>query len=276
MNDLTINPYGWPDPARSASEAAAAENREIRFNQALARAVAAEGQPRAETAAGLSPAEAERLRLQMLLSLLTLLSPDPLDSEDGSDRSGRGSEDWLMSLVRTWPAGDVLKTSPSTGPSLLPPGWPLPLPVLPDGSSSPAPSASRPDGQKFDGLIEKAADAFGLDPHLVRAVIKAESDFDPDSVSPAGAQGLMQLMPDTARDLGVGNTFDPVQNVYGGCRYLRQMLDRYGGNLDQALAAYNWGPSRMDRSPASLPDETRMYIQRVRQFRHQFARSGQA
>jgi hypothetical protein len=276
MTDLTINPMRWPVPAGSASETIGSKDRAERFDQALARAAQIEGQAPAETGAGLSPAEAERLRLQMLLSLLTLLSPDPLDAEDGSDPSGRGADDWLMSLARAWPATDGLKTGLSTGPGLLPPGWPLHIPALSGRITDPDMSASRPDGQKFDGLIEKAADAFGLDPHLVKAVIKAESGFEPEAVSPAGARGLMQLMPDTARDLGVGDAFDPVQNVYGGCRYLRQMLDRYGGDLDQALAAYNWGPGRMDRAPASLPDETRVYIQRVRQFRHQFARSGQA
>ncbi|MBW2061359.1 MAG: lytic transglycosylase domain-containing protein [Deltaproteobacteria bacterium] len=125
-------------------------------------------------------------------------------------------------------------------------------------------------GQDFDALIEQAARRNDLDSNLVRAVIKAESDFNPMTESKKGARGLMQLMPGTARELGVMDTFDPVQNIEGGCRYLRQMLDRYSGDLSQALAAYNWGPGNLDRSQGSLPEETRTYLKRVQRFFRQF------
>jgi len=128
------------------------------------------------------------------------------------------------------------------------------------------PSFNRPESQSFDEIIEGAAAAFKLDPNLVRAVIKTESDFDSQAVSKAGAMGLMQLMPETARELGVDDAFDPVQNIFGGARYLRQMLDRYEGSLDRALSAYNWGPGNLERSSGSLPAETQNYLVRVNRF----------
>jgi soluble lytic murein transglycosylase-like protein len=97
-------------------------------------------------------------------------------------------------------------------------------------------------------------------------VIRAESGFDSRALSPAGAQGLMQLMPGTAREMGVADPFDPEQNVMGGTRYLKQMLGRYGGDLEKALAAYNWGPGNLDRGDGRLPGETRRYIARIKGF----------
>jgi len=121
--------------------------------------------------------------------------------------------------------------------------------------------------ERYAGAIEKAAAKYRLAPELVRAVVKAESNFDHQAVSSVGAQGLMQLMPATAAELGVQDSFDPEQNVMGGSRYLRQMLDRYDGDLDKALAAYNWGMGNLDRSDGqSLPQETRDYIARIKRY----------
>ncbi|MBW2091328.1 MAG: lytic transglycosylase domain-containing protein [Deltaproteobacteria bacterium] len=138
------------------------------------------------------------------------------------------------------------------------------------------PSAVQPLRQDFDALISRIAGKNDLDPNLVKAVIKAESDFEPKTVSRKGAKGLMQIMPETARDLGVRDPFDPAQNIDGGCRYLRQMLDRYSENLTLALAAYNWGPGNLDRSKEDLPKETRTYIERVNRFYGQFTAMAQA
>lgn len=99
----------------------------------------------------------------------------------------------------------------------------------------------------FDGLIRKHARREGLNEALVRAVVRKESGFNPCAVSRAGARGLMQLMPETAEHLGVGDPFDPEQNLAGGSRFLKMLLDRYGGNLSLALGAYNAGPGRVDR-----------------------------
>jgi soluble lytic murein transglycosylase-like protein len=112
--------------------------------------------------------------------------------------------------------------------------------------------------------IQAAARKHNLPPKLIRSVIHAESNFRADAVSPAGAQGLMQLMPATARELGVTDPFDVAQNIDGGARYLRQMLDRFDGDLKLALAAYNAGPGTVQRYNGDVPyRETRDYVRRV-------------
>ncbi len=106
----------------------------------------------------------------------------------------------------------------------------------------------RPAGPYLDGLIQKYAARYGVDPSLVRAVMNQESGFNPYAVSPKGAQGLMQLMPGTAAMMGVTNPFDPEQNIAGGVGYLRHCLDCFGNNVPLAVAAYNAGPGRVARS----------------------------
>lgn len=115
----------------------------------------------------------------------------------------------------------------------------------------------------LEPIINRAAEAYGVDPALVKSVIKVESNFDPHSRSPKGAMGLMQLMPATARDLGVQNAYDPVENVWAGTRYLKGLLNRYGGNVDLALAAYNWGMGNLEKRPGQMPSETKNYIENV-------------
>ncbi len=116
----------------------------------------------------------------------------------------------------------------------------------------------------YDHLILEAAEDNDLEFALVKAVIRVESGFNPDAVSPAGAQGLMQIMPETCLDLGVKDPFNPRQNIQGGCTYLKGLLDQFG-NLTLALAAYNAGPGAVERYNNSIPPfpETRTYVKRV-------------
>ena len=146
----------------------------------------------------------------------------------------------------------------------------LPPPPSAAESLSHPRSAAQTDARVTD-IAHRAAERYGVDPALVKAVIKAESDFNPNVESKVGAQGLMQLMPGTARDLGVSDPFDPEQNVMGGTRYLKQLLNKYGGDLDKTLAAYNWGPGNVDRKGIdTLPDETHTYLSRVKRFQSEF------
>lgn len=121
----------------------------------------------------------------------------------------------------------------------------------------------------YSSFISQSATEFDLDPNLIRSVMSAESSGRPEAVSPKGAAGLMQLMPDTAKGLGVTDIYDPAQNIRGGSQYLSQMLRKYDGDVNKALAAYNWGPGNADKwlaagaDPAGLPSETSKYIQRV-------------
>jgi soluble lytic murein transglycosylase len=111
-------------------------------------------------------------------------------------------------------------------------------------------------------IIVKKADKYSLDPQLINAVITAESAFDSRAISHKGAMGLMQLMPGTAKDMGVRNPFNPEENIEGGTRYLKYLIKKYDGDLTRALAAYNAGPKRVETS-SRLPRETKNYIKKV-------------
>jgi len=125
--------------------------------------------------------------------------------------------------------------------------------------------------RELEPVIRRHSSQHQLHPALVRAIIKAESDFDPRAVSRSGAIGLMQLMPQTAVRLDVRDMYDPDDNVGGGTKYLRQLLDRFHGNLPLALAAYNAGENAVDRYQTLPPyDETRQYVRKVLRYYRTF------
>ena len=121
-----------------------------------------------------------------------------------------------------------------------------------------------PPDLAYEHLIQEAAHRFRLDAALIRAVIRTESAFDQFAVSSAGAQGLMQLMPEVAEELGVADVFDARDNIMGGVRYLRQLLEAHGGDLELALASYNAGPGNVARYQGIPPfPETQRYVQKI-------------
>jgi soluble lytic murein transglycosylase-like protein len=128
---------------------------------------------------------------------------------------------------------------------------------------------------RIEEIIRSASERYGVDPHLVRAVIKAESDFNTRARSPKGAQGLMQLMPETARLHNVGNVYDPDENIDGGVRHLRLLLDRYQGDLRLALAGYNAGIQAVEKYGGIPPyQETREYVRRVLDYHQRYRGNG--
>ncbi|MCL5024247.1 MAG: transglycosylase SLT domain-containing protein [Nitrospirae bacterium] len=136
--------------------------------------------------------------------------------------------------------------------------------VRSDISTSPKEGKTAAPEKDFSRIVEDKANKYDLDPSLLHAVIKTESNGNPRAVSRKGAMGLMQLMPTTADDLDVRNPFDPEENIDGGTRYLKYLIEKFGGDLTLALAAYNAGPKTVERT-RSVPQipETKQYVKRV-------------
>jgi len=233
------------------------------FTEKLDKALGS-GEPAASGASGKARELAQSLTLQMLQSSLSLAGDSPSTGGGPSAAPQLSSANAFLEAYRAnLAAGEEQASSPAASP-------PSQLQELTNEVTDSAAVArtSEPSiaATWLDPIISKASRKYGVDAGLIKAVIKAESDFNPQAVSPAGARGLMQLMPATARSLGVSDSFDPEQNVMGGTRFLKDMLQRYNGNVDSALAAYNWGPGNVDKRPDHLPRETRDYLARVKQL----------
>ncbi len=140
--------------------------------------------------------------------------------------------------------------------------------------TTPRPTASEVSGN-YAAMINTAARRFQMDPHLIKAVIKVESDFKNQAVSHKGAQGLMQLMPGTVRDMGVRSVYDPHDNIMGGTRYLKMLYEQFNGDLELALAAYNAGPARVAEA-GGIPriPETVNYVKKVLRYYKIYSSSG--
>ncbi|WP_035322335.1 lytic transglycosylase domain-containing protein [Peribacillus kribbensis] len=140
----------------------------------------------------------------------------------------------------------------------------LPLPSAPLLSPVASQKESPASGGSFGEIIDKAASIYNIPAKLIKAVIQQESNFNSDAKSGAGAGGLMQLMPSTAQSLGVQDVFDPYENIMGGSKYLKQMLDQFGGSTELALAAYNAGPGNVKKFNGVPPfKETQHYVSNI-------------
>ncbi len=131
--------------------------------------------------------------------------------------------------------------------------------------------AKKKKTDKYYLVIQKAADQYQIDPHLIKAIIMTESSYNPRAVSHRGAKGLMQLMPGTAKELGVEDCFNPALNIDGGVRYFKKLLDRFGGDVALALAAYNAGSTKVRKYKGVPPFKaTKHYIKQVNKYYQDF------
>ncbi|MDX9787697.1 MAG: lytic transglycosylase domain-containing protein [Desulfobacterales bacterium] len=181
----------------------------------------------------------QRIKLQLTDSLLRAFAEDESDNSDSSPMMSNPYDMFPQTMT-----GPI---SPST------------IRQEPSENHTPAP-------HDLSGIIDRAAAAYNMDPDLITGVIHAESGFDPNALSPKGAMGLMQLMPQTANELGVADPFDPVENIMGGTRYLKRLMDRYQGDMSLALAAYNWGMGNLESRGDRLPAETKHYVRKITDF----------
>ncbi|MCX8110253.1 MAG: lytic transglycosylase domain-containing protein [Syntrophorhabdaceae bacterium] len=150
--------------------------------------------------------------------------------------------------------------------------------IVPEKPRSVVYKTTNINNTNFDKLILQHSANHGVDPSLIKAIMMAESNFNPYAVSPKGAQGLMQLMPDTARLVNVENPFDPDENIKGGIKYIKMLDELFKGDLELILAAYNAGPQRVMEHKMNVPpiEETKTYIKRVKHYYNKLKRQNES
>jgi soluble lytic murein transglycosylase-like protein len=203
-----------------------------------------------------------RVRLQMNQSLLRMVSDTETETPSrnsimgglGDILSGGATESAFPSIFRQGPSETERPEPQAAEPAIN---------AEPAIDTAAGKHDALPGAQKIDEIIREAAETYDVAPELIKGVIQAESNFNPNAISPKGAMGLMQLMPMTARELGVTDPLDPASNVMGGTRYLKKLLDRYEGSVPLALAAYNWGMGNLDSHRGRMPAETRNYVAKI-------------
>lgn len=194
-----------------------------------------------------------------------------LDNEYSNLISKHGSLGLADMIVKQLGDSETSSSALNSLRGLSTPAWMLDNKFIPSSSSSATNIYLSENVNKWKGIVDSASKAYCVDSSLVMAVIARESAGNPAAVSRVGAKGLMQLMDSTATDLGVTDSFHPQQNINGGVTYLKQMLDRFNGNEELALAAYNAGPAAVDRYKGVPPfAETRQYVSNVLALRNQY------
>jgi soluble lytic murein transglycosylase-like protein len=219
--------------------------------------------PQTLTPAGPADAVAAMQRVQQLQGMISQI-------KQGSSATSFAAA--LNAASASSSAAPVATTSAAATPLAVATVGASTAAAIPLAVATPRPGSS--GSTPFDGAIAQAAARYNLDPAVLHGLIQQESGFDPNSRSSAGALGLTQLMPGTASSLGVSNPLDPVQSIEGGARYLSQMMSQFGGNTEEALAAYNAGPGAVHRYGGVPPyAETQDYVNKVLGYANAYRQS---